>query len=304
MAQNYGSLAVRVLLQPLEENARLLFSKLGAELAELRQGKGRDAEEDQKALAAAAAAEAEAVLAALGAALVGLLKAVSLVGLVAVCFGVHLVAALLAVLPGAQWSSPDAVATLQWYCGYVLLLGLNGTLEAFVFATADRTAVAKLTAAHAGCSLLFASLCWPALRCLGPAGLVAANCATVAARAAYASFVVRRFFEDRSPAEAADGGGRSSAFDWRAALPDLRVASAFAAAAALTAASEAARSAGRFSGAAGRLAGGGGLLRGAAVHVGLGASAFAAVAAVVVKCEAAALADLRRLALRNKPKAE
>ena len=299
MAQNYGSLAVRVLLQPLEENARLLFSKLGSDLSAVerrtrtliptsRSDKAQANLDDYHAFEDTKEEE-ENVLIALGAALVGLLKVVSLLGLVFVTFGVQYVPVLLAVLPGKKWSSPDAVATLQLYCAYVLILGLNGSLEAFVFATANQSEVAQLTRAHVACSLLFASLCFPAMYCLGTAGIVAANCATMIARSAYSGHVVLRFFQRR----------KENVLQWRAVVPNLREAVVFTVATAVTAASETARSAGRYSG---TTTGNGGLLRGAAVHVAVGAISFLVVAGVIFQSERRALSELMRLAQGAKAK--
>jgi oligosaccharide translocation protein RFT1 len=217
---------------------------------------------------------------------------VSLLGLIFVTFGVQYVPVLLAVLPGKKWSSPVAVATLQWYCAYVLMLGVNGSLEAFVFATANQSEVAQLTRAHVACSLLFASLCFPAMNCLGTAGIVAANCATMMARSAYSGHVVHNFFQTR----------KENVFQWRSVLPTMSVSVAFVVATLITAASESARSAGRYSG--NHNGDGSGLLRGAAVHVAVGASAFLVVAGLTMQSERKAVADLMRLARGDKAKAE
>lgn len=55
-----------------------------------------------------------------------LLKAVSLIGLAAVAFGPQNSSTLLRILYSKSWSNTDAPVVLSWYCGYILVLALNG----------------------------------------------------------------------------------------------------------------------------------------------------------------------------------
>jgi len=309
MAQNYGSLAVRVLLQPLEEAARLVFAKLGAELkaarekAEKQTGPLKGVSQGRADGAGKAedwVGKAEGLEALLGL----LLKAVALLGLVFCCLGPAYVPTLLLVLPGERWATREAESTLCWYCGYIFLLGLNGILEAFLYAVADEAQVLRLTGVHSACSLLFAALAAPCMAHLGTAGIVAANCAVMLVRIAYAARVANQFFAefkkksdpDSSAAAVAVGGLRF------AGVPDLRVLGAFLLAALATRASESRRLlAAALAAAPSRdlaAVNGPGLrlkLAGAAPHVLFGVGCFVAVAAAVAAFERRALGQLRDL---------
>ena len=58
-------------------------------------------------------------------------------GLLAVAFGPAYTYMLLRVVYGQQWSETEAPRALAVYCLYILLLAVNGILEAFVHAVAD-----------------------------------------------------------------------------------------------------------------------------------------------------------------------
>lgn len=173
IASGYGSLVARLLFQPLEESARLLFSKLGAEENDknpddgtrtpIKQRAGNQLGECQRAddssgvsekgcgadagCATAQVLECEAGsgLRSRMADLLGtLLKLVLTAGLVFVCFGFHYTETLLRLLlagrGGARSKGSSTVAkvapVLSWYCVYVLFLAANGMCEAFACAVA------------------------------------------------------------------------------------------------------------------------------------------------------------------------
>jgi oligosaccharide translocation protein RFT1 len=141
LAQNYGSLVARLVLGPLEESARVLFSKLGTTLAaaEVKAATATDADAAGEALAEMVHARSRLALT-----LSVLLKSVGYLGLLFVAFGTSHTTTLLALLPGAKWAGArGASATLSWYCGYVLTLALNGALEAFAHAVATTAQVSS-----------------------------------------------------------------------------------------------------------------------------------------------------------------
>lgn len=67
-------------------------------------------------------------------------------GLLAVAFGPAYTYMLLRVVYGQRWSETEAPRALAVYCLYILLLAVNGILEAFVHAVADSRCACYLPA--------------------------------------------------------------------------------------------------------------------------------------------------------------
>lgn len=63
-------------------------------------------------------------------------------GLLAVAFGPAYTYVVLRIVYGRRWSETDAPQALGVYCAYILLLAVNGILEAFVHAVARSRQVA------------------------------------------------------------------------------------------------------------------------------------------------------------------
>ena len=103
-----------------------------------------------------------------------------------------------------------ATATLRWYCGYILCLALNGSLEAFVFAVATGRQVGLLAALHTACSLLFAASCVPLMRRLATAGIVAANCVAMAPRIAFSAATAARYFRQHPSSSSSSSSSKAS----------------------------------------------------------------------------------------------
>lgn len=194
IASGYGSLAARLLFQPLEEAARLMFSKLGAEEGD-REGEWelasqRDEEPkpspdrpgppqslrsparrgfggggEKTAVDRARLRERMAAL------LATLLKLVLTAGLVFVCFGFHYTETLLRLLlagkgggggdRGRSSAVPEVARVLSWYCVYVLFLAANGMCEAFACAVARGGHLAGMGAGLAASFAAFWALVGP-----------------------------------------------------------------------------------------------------------------------------------------------
>ncbi|CAM9836960.1 unnamed protein product [Ectocarpus fasciculatus] len=234
IASGYGSLAARLLFQPLEEAARLMFSKLGAEAGESQEGavppaskmlateatqspsgKGGDQghqdggggcgyEGDSNDGAADGMLRLRAKMASL---LATLLKLVLMTGLVFVCFGFHYTETLLRLLlagkgggggGGGSSAVSEVARVLSWYCVYVLFLAANGMCEAFACAVARG---GQLTGMGAGLVASFAAfwvLVGPLTGRFGTRGLVMANAAGMACRVICSGVFIRRFFLHRT----------------------------------------------------------------------------------------------------------
>lgn len=125
-----------MLFQPLEEAARLIFSRLGPQSPETTD-KARPSRENS--------GNAGLLLLLLR----SLVKLVVLVGLVFSCLGFNYTRLLLSLLLGrgkqgqGGWGG-EAAWLLSCYCVYVSALALNGMTEAFVYAVATHTQVTQL----------------------------------------------------------------------------------------------------------------------------------------------------------------
>ncbi|CAM9674586.1 unnamed protein product [Chrysoparadoxa australica] len=196
MAHNYGSLVARVLFQPLEESARLAFSRIGA-------GAGMGRQSDDASEHNLGSEKARDGLAAL---FPVMLKLVLLLGLLFPCLGSSYTAVLLQLLLGKRANTEPALVAhvLAWYCLYVLFLALNGMLEALVAAVVKKKQVTGLSAGLVASFALFWASAPPLMATYGTAGLVMANCCAMSGRILASVSFILYFFE-----------GQGSVF-WRA----------------------------------------------------------------------------------------
>ena len=127
---NLGSLAGRLIFEPVETQSRVQFGRLAAtsralsEATEARERSGAEADAD----AEAAALEAHRALwcDSLPALRVRL-RLLGCLGLLFVAFGPAYSWLLLHLLYGDEWSATAAPQALAVYCLYVLLMAVNGT---------------------------------------------------------------------------------------------------------------------------------------------------------------------------------
>ena len=176
MGSAYGGIAARILLQPLEENARLLWSRLAINI--------RKRQEDQQQLLRSYTV---------------LVKLVLYIGLVFSCIAIHYTNLLLNILAGPKWgSNGEAADVLAAFCVYTAFLALNGMTEAFVYAVGggDSTAaeMTKLGFAHSFVGLTFAAAAFVLVGRYGTLGLVAANCVAMLVRSSYSFYFATRYF--------------------------------------------------------------------------------------------------------------
>lgn len=180
IASGYGSLAARLLFQPLEEAARLMFSKLGSEEGRakaceaegahyLPETQGSDPSSGQSVATmcwggdhgGGGSGDGRRLRERMAALLGMLLKLVLMAGLIFVCFGFHYTETLLRLLlagrgggRGTSTAVSEVARVLSWYCVYVLFLAANGMCEAFACAVAQGR---QLTGMGAGLVVSFAA---------------------------------------------------------------------------------------------------------------------------------------------------
>jgi oligosaccharide translocation protein RFT1 len=205
---NYGSLAARLLFQPVEESVRRLTaqSRLGLslraasssrsethELQEQQQQQQQPRPAGQKVVEGDTAAtspsgapgglspEQQGAVAAFTASS----YLVSWVGLAACSVGPAMAPLFVRYVMGRHWLQDSAVApTLAVYCLYVLCMSLNGVTEAFATAIATTTRLHSANIVLACAFVCYAGLAVLLLPTLGTPGLVLAGCVNMAVRIA------------------------------------------------------------------------------------------------------------------------
>ncbi|KAH9915249.1 Rft-1-domain-containing protein [Epithele typhae] len=199
VAANYGSLVARIVFQPIEETARVIQGAADAPTVQDKQ-----------------AAETAATV------LLTLLLAFTHLLLLLAAFGPPYLPLAVGLALPRRYLSTSAPQILSVYVYYIPAMAYNGVLEALLASAASPADLA----AHARALTLGAPLFPLAAAALarytelGDAGLVWANVANLALRAAYAARFARRFF-----------AARGVALSWSRAVPPPPVLVAFAAAA-------------------------------------------------------------------------
>lgn len=176
LASNYGSLVARMLLLPLEDTARNLFSKLMAP------------------------GTLNFHTLSVGARILTMtLKLYLLLSLFATTLGPPFAPLGLKILAGSRWSNSEAGNVLSAYCYYIPLLAINGITEAFVQSVATAAqlrrqsmwmGVFSLLFAVAGCGFV-STLGW------GAQGLVAANVVNMACRIYWSGSFIAVYFGEK-----------------------------------------------------------------------------------------------------------
>jgi len=327
LIQNLGSLVARLLFQPLEEAAFMEFSMGFAGVTRAREGKDaaekekklelRDGEDDDAVASSPSAAASSTSFSSLSSAyttgltqLSVLLHVVLLVGLTLLCFGPGYSFVFLDLLYGARWSAAEtgAAQLLSAYCGYILLMALNGVSEAFVSAVISTRELRHYNLWLVLCSALYVAACAALLR-FGALGLIAANCANMALRIGYSAWFIRRFFrsgkEEIVRGETAGEQGDTDAHQQLSishartlALPSTATLCAFVASVVATQASLAWFGFGASSATAANAASLSllGKLVQFGPHIAVGVACLAVVAAAVYRTERAFLAQVAQLA--------
>ncbi|KAK0615267.1 Rft protein-domain-containing protein [Bombardia bombarda] len=168
LANNYGGLVARVILQPIEESSRNHFSKM---LARPHRPKIPNP----------------------------LLKSYLLLSLLITSLGPAAAPHLLSLAAGPRWAASPAGACLAAYMYYIPLLAVNGISEAFVVSVASEADLHRQSAWMTAFSLVFASAGFVFLRVLdmGAVGLVIANGINMGCRIVWCWVFIRGWFKDR-----------------------------------------------------------------------------------------------------------
>ncbi|KAK1762624.1 oligosaccharide translocation protein RFT1, variant [Phialemonium atrogriseum] len=189
LANNYGGLVARLVLQPIEESSRTYFSRVLASTAD------NTSDETRVVVVVAAAPERKAVVRA-RADLQSLLRVYLLLSLVVTALGPAAAPRLLSLVAGSHWVGSGAGSCLSTYVWYIPLLAVNGVSEAFVASVATEAEVHRQSAWMTAFSLVFAGAGFVSLRVLdlGAVGLVWANGINMTCRIVWCAAFIARYF--------------------------------------------------------------------------------------------------------------
>ena len=168
IGSSYGGMAARLLLQPLEENARLLWTI-----------QSNNSPQESQSLTRS---------------FTSLLRFVLCIGLLFATIAVHYTHVLMVLLGQTTKAAPVVSA----FCVLTACLALNGTAEAFVYGVVARNAqqVAQLSMAQTMVGLLYFGM---APYCVqyyhGTVGLVLANTVCTGLRAVWALYMASRYMQ-------------------------------------------------------------------------------------------------------------
>ncbi|CAL3967240.1 unnamed protein product [Diplocarpon coronariae] len=176
LANNYGGLVARLLLQPIEEISRNTFGKVLSSV-DGKPAKDRVMEVRQM--------------------LFMLLRSYVLFSLCVVAIGPTVAPLLLKIVAGSSWTSSGAGHVLATYCYYIPLLAVNGLTEAFVSSVATKSEIHSQTfwmfafsAGFAGAAVVFLRILE-----LGAEGLVWANALNMLFRIVWSTAFIQTYLK-------------------------------------------------------------------------------------------------------------
>ena len=211
LASNYGSLAARLVFQPIEESSRTLFARLcSSDTQETDDENDRDTKSTPDSTKQHRPNPRNIPQAAR--ILTRILHAYLLLALLAPTLGPPIAPKLLELVAGARWTrqtkdtdqktapshpSSDAPSVLAAYTLYIPLLALNGITESFISAVATPGDLRAQSRAMGACSVAFAGAAWGFLRWpggWGARGLVWANCVGMVGRVVWGAVWIWGWF--------------------------------------------------------------------------------------------------------------
>ena len=179
---NYGSLVARMIFQPVEETARIAFSKMAAKV------KLHDKNDERESVMAEFSSMATLLSL--------ILKTLGLFSLLFPVFGPCYSRVAVQFGLGSRWYSEETVHALAVYCFYIFVLGLNGVSEAFVYATAESGILNTVNASLLTSSLMFCVTAPYLLARMGTSGILIANILSMTIRIGFNIAYTSRYFSN------------------------------------------------------------------------------------------------------------
>ena len=182
VSHNYGSLIARIVFSPIEDAARVAFSKLSLSTKPSKEKNNKEAKELLEILDL----------------LQTLVQLVTMIGTILVIFGPNFARLAVFHLLSPQWRCEDTVQTLSAYCLYVFTLGLNGVTEAFVYAVASPSDFSWINNGLIVSSLFYALSIWALnnYSSFGTSGIILSGAVSMLCRIAFSYSFIQRYFAD------------------------------------------------------------------------------------------------------------
>ncbi|RKF64038.1 Oligosaccharide translocation protein RFT1 [Erysiphe neolycopersici] len=173
LANNYGGLVARLILQPIEEISRNYFGKL---LSTTNKNSQQVILKVQKSLLQS-------------------LYTYLIFSIFVVSLGPTAAPLILKIIAGHSWSKTGAGKVLALYCYYIPLLAINGIVEAFVSSVATESEVHQQTAWMLLFSIIFSGAAFIFLKVyqLGAQGIVVANSINMIFRIIWAIIFIKSY---------------------------------------------------------------------------------------------------------------
>lgn len=140
-----------------------------------------------------------------------------MIGLTFICFGFFNTDPLIRILLGAKWASTEVPSLLSWYCCYILVIGINGITEAFVYSVAPAAQIERLNRLLIVFSVCYTALAVILVNHIGNTGLILANGINMIMRIAVSVRFINTVFREN----------RGQAPNWGKVLPHRTVLAAF-----------------------------------------------------------------------------
>jgi oligosaccharide translocation protein RFT1 len=176
LANNYGGLVARLILQPIEESSRNYFGKL---------------------LSSSGSTPSKLIIEKARNNLQALLRAYVLLSVCILAVGPTIAPILLQIVAGSRWTSSGAGHVLATYCYYIPLLAINGLTEAFVSSVATEKEVNRQSAWMLAFSAGFGGAAFFFLKFLdlGAEGLVWANVLNMMFRVVWSTVFISSYMK-------------------------------------------------------------------------------------------------------------
>jgi oligosaccharide translocation protein RFT1 len=214
LVSSYGSIVSRMILLPLEENGRLLFSHYHGQIIAAQKVKHSIDKSSSSSCCSSSCSRScssssptrqndLSLIQQLETTYIALVKLVLYIGLFFITFGTNYTATLLQILAGRKWGNKkQAYQTLSTYCSYILCMSWNGMTEAFVYGVVDDSVdVGLLSIMHGLIGFIFYVIApWLVLRqhdINGTIGLIIANEICMILRSLYSMNFAAHYFDTK-----------------------------------------------------------------------------------------------------------
>ncbi|PHH62082.1 hypothetical protein CDD81_7575 [Ophiocordyceps australis] len=184
LANNYGGLLARLVLQPVEESCRSYFARLLS-----------SSSPSSVPATVPASKRSSAILEAKNS-LGTIIRLYLIFSCLVVAIGPFAAPSLLSIVAGSRWASAGAGSVLGVFCFYIPFLALNGLTESFVASVATERQVHSQSIWMAAFSLVFTLSAFVLMRLfpLGAQGLVLANIVNMLCRIIWSVVFIKNYF--------------------------------------------------------------------------------------------------------------